>query len=163
MNADQRTEESVGMRSRSSAFRRVVSFSILSTPDERAAAAALWRALDLGTRPCIELGPRRRLGVVGSSSLPGTSDPVRSSVRELRQRRAYYRCCIPALAGFVSLRSIAPDGFSIIRSDASPEQRLLCAGERASLARPTSRTSRQQISAVSDVPSPRMASPASST
>jgi len=32
------------------------------------------------------------------------------AVRELRQRRAYYRCCIPALAGFVSLRSIAPDG-----------------------------------------------------
>src|ERR1700675_2478269 len=32
------------------------------------------------------------------------------AVRELRQRRAYYRCCIPALAGFVSRRSIAPDG-----------------------------------------------------
>jgi hypothetical protein len=32
------------------------------------------------------------------------------AVRELRQRKAYYRCCIPALAGFVSLRSIAPDG-----------------------------------------------------
>jgi len=32
------------------------------------------------------------------------------AVRELRQRKAYYRCCIPALAGFVSLRSIVPDG-----------------------------------------------------
>jgi nucleoside-diphosphate-sugar epimerase len=32
------------------------------------------------------------------------------AVRGLRQRRAYYRCCIPALAGFVSQRSIAPDG-----------------------------------------------------
>ena len=32
------------------------------------------------------------------------------AVRGLRQRRAYYRCCIPALAGFVSPRSIAPDG-----------------------------------------------------
>jgi len=52
-------------------------------------------------------------------------EPLRTSVRELRQRRAYYRCCIPALAGFVSHRSIAPDGFSITRSDGSPEQRLL--------------------------------------
>ena len=32
------------------------------------------------------------------------------AVRGLRQRRAYYRCCIPALAGFVCQRSIAPDG-----------------------------------------------------
>ena len=48
----------------------------------------------------------------------------RSSVRELRQRRTYYRCCIPALAGFVSHRSIAPDGFSTIRPDGSLEQRL---------------------------------------
>jgi hypothetical protein len=32
------------------------------------------------------------------------------AVRELRQRKAYYRCCIPALAGFVRQRSIAPDG-----------------------------------------------------
>jgi hypothetical protein len=32
------------------------------------------------------------------------------AVRGPRQRRAYYRCCIPALAGFVSQRSIAPDG-----------------------------------------------------
>src|SRR5258708_28607415 len=46
------------------------------------------------------------------------------SVRELRQRRAYYRCCIPALAGFVSLRSIAPDGFVNTRMDSSSEQRL---------------------------------------
>ena len=32
------------------------------------------------------------------------------SARELRQRRSNYRCCIPALAGFVSPQSIAPDG-----------------------------------------------------
>ena len=94
MNADQRTEESVGMSSRSSAFRRVGSF--LS---------------------CL-------LRTSRSSSLPGASDPLRTSVRELRQRRAYYRCCIPALAGFVSRRSIAPDGFSTTRLDDSPEQRL---------------------------------------
>jgi hypothetical protein len=36
------------------------------------------------------------------------------AVRGLRQRRAYYRCCIPALAGFVSQRSIAPDGSVLI-------------------------------------------------
>src|SRR5215471_10786207 len=39
-----------------------------------------------------------------------TKSNRREAVRELRQRRAYYRCCIPALAGFVSLRSIVPDG-----------------------------------------------------
>lgn len=32
------------------------------------------------------------------------------SARELRQRRSDYRCCIPALAGFVCLHSIVPDG-----------------------------------------------------
>jgi len=34
----------------------------------------------------------------------------RKSARELRQRGSDYRCCIPALAGFVSPQSIAPDG-----------------------------------------------------
>src|SRR5258708_2675108 len=34
----------------------------------------------------------------------------KESARELRQRRSDYRCCIPALAGFVSPQSIAPDG-----------------------------------------------------
>ncbi len=38
--------------------------------------------------------------------------------RELRQGGSYYRCCIPALAGFVSPQSIAPDGGEI-----SPHQR----------------------------------------
>ena len=33
--------------------------------------------------------------------------------RELRQEGSYYRCCIPALAGFVSPQSIAPDGGGI--------------------------------------------------
>jgi hypothetical protein len=32
------------------------------------------------------------------------------SARELRQSGSDYRCCIPALAGFVSPQSIAPDG-----------------------------------------------------
>src|SRR5204862_7439660 len=32
------------------------------------------------------------------------------SARELRQGGSDYRCCIPALAGFVSPQSIAPDG-----------------------------------------------------
>jgi hypothetical protein len=33
--------------------------------------------------------------------------------RELRQGGSYYRCCIPALAGFVSPQSIVPDGGEI--------------------------------------------------
>ena len=33
--------------------------------------------------------------------------------RELRQGGSCYRCCIPALAGFVSPQSIAPDGREI--------------------------------------------------
>ena len=63
-------------------------------------------------------------GRAGAHPYRDAGETFRSSVRELRQRRAYYRCCIPALAGFVSHRSIAPDGFSIIRLDDSPEQRL---------------------------------------
>jgi hypothetical protein len=35
------------------------------------------------------------------------------SARELRQGGSDYRCCIPALAGFVSPQSIAPDGDQI--------------------------------------------------
>src|SRR5882724_6873632 len=35
------------------------------------------------------------------------------SARELRQGGSDYRCCIPALAGFVSPQSIAPDGKQI--------------------------------------------------
>src|SRR6266576_6171248 len=36
--------------------------------------------------------------------------PLKRSARELRQGGSDYRCCIPALAGFVSPPSIAPDG-----------------------------------------------------
>jgi hypothetical protein len=52
------------------------------------------------------------LPVIGyqSGSVPDANRQLMRAVRELRQRKAYYRCCIPALAGFVSLRSIAPDG-----------------------------------------------------
>ena len=35
------------------------------------------------------------------------------SARELRQGGSNYRCCIPALAGFVSLQSMVPDGKKI--------------------------------------------------
>jgi hypothetical protein len=43
--------------------------------------------------------------------------------RELRQGGSYYRCCISALAGFVSPQSIAPDGGEISsrQSDAQLE------------------------------------------
>ena len=39
--------------------------------------------------------------------------PKKKPARELRQGGSYYRCCIPALAGFVSPQSIAPDGGEI--------------------------------------------------
>jgi hypothetical protein len=40
---------------------------------------------------------------------------TKKSARELRQRGSDYRCCIPALAGFVSPQSIAPDGKTVSR------------------------------------------------
>src|SRR5206468_10653664 len=45
----------------------------------------------------------------------------KKSARELRQGGSNYRCCIPALAGFVSPQSIAPDGEETYRK-ACPEQ-----------------------------------------
>ena len=45
------------------------------------------------------------------------SRPTKKSARELRQRGSNYRCCIPALAGFVSPQSIAPDGEQIFLQD----------------------------------------------
>jgi hypothetical protein len=47
----------------------------------------------------------------------------KKSARGLRQRGSNYRCCIPALAGFVSPQSIAPDGEETYRK-ACPEQQL---------------------------------------
>src|SRR5439155_27047284 len=43
----------------------------------------------------------------------------KKSARELRQGGSNYRCCIPALAGFVSPQSIAPDGRNIFAQDRS--------------------------------------------
>src|SRR5437763_5817745 len=41
---------------------------------------------------------------------PDTRATPKKPARELRQGGSDYRCCIPALAGFVSPQSIAPDG-----------------------------------------------------
>jgi len=41
----------------------------------------------------------------------------KKSARELRQGGSDYRCCIPALAGFVSPQSIAPDGKKLFSKD----------------------------------------------
>src|SRR5947199_8452449 len=41
----------------------------------------------------------------------------KKSARKLRQGGSDYRCCIPALAGFVSPQSIAPDGARIFPQD----------------------------------------------
>ena len=42
-----------------------------------------------------------------------TRSNTKKPARELRQGGSYYRCCIPALAGFASPQSIAPDGTEI--------------------------------------------------
>src|SRR5450432_658743 len=41
----------------------------------------------------------------------------KKSARGLRQEGSDYRCCIPALAGFVSPQSIAPDGDELFAKD----------------------------------------------
>jgi hypothetical protein len=56
-------------------------------------------------RPDVRISTRRR-----------RARPEKSA-RELRQKGSNYRCCIPALAGFVSPQSIAPDGAKISRKN----------------------------------------------
>ena len=53
----------------------------------------------------------------GAVMLPTKKKPA----RELRQGGSYYRCCIPALAGFVSPQSIAPDGAEISSHQRHPQ------------------------------------------
>src|SRR5438034_6389108 len=48
---------------------------------------------------------------------PDTRATLKKPARELRQGGSDYRCCIPALAGFVSPQSIAPDGEQIFPQD----------------------------------------------
>ena len=51
------------------------------------------------------------------SGRAGRALPIKKSARELRQGGSDYRCCIPALAGFVSPQSIAPDGEQIFSQE----------------------------------------------
>jgi hypothetical protein len=51
------------------------------------------------------------------SSAEGSRHFIKKSARELRQGGSDYRCCIPALAGFVSPQSIAPDGKQVSPQD----------------------------------------------
>src|SRR5438309_12062380 len=51
----------------------------------------------------------------------------KKSARELRQGGSDYRCCIPALAGFVSPQSIAPDGKRIF---AQPRHHAIASCEK---------------------------------
>ena len=63
-------------------------------------------------------------GMVGTARRPFAAPfKKKKPARELRQEGSYYRCCIPALAGFVSPQSIAPDGGEISprQSDAQLE------------------------------------------
>ena len=62
--------------------------------------------------------------MVGTARRPSAAPfNEKKPARELRQEGSYYRCCIPALAGFVSPQSIAPDGGEISsrQSDAQLE------------------------------------------
>jgi hypothetical protein len=69
----------------------------------RTSSRTIERILDPSASARLRIGFRR-------GSVQERNPAKGRAVRELRQRRAYYRCCIPALAGFVSRRSIAPDG-----------------------------------------------------
>ena len=64
--------------------------------------------------PDVQIFPR--FEQIASSSR-STISSRKKSARELRQRRSDYRCCIPALAGFVSPQSIAPDGGKSVAQD----------------------------------------------
>src|SRR5260370_21353068 len=69
---------------------------------------------------CSPSAMLRKLAAMRRSSniAPGGRDPPqKKSARELRQGESDYRCCIPALAGFVSSQSIAPDGEKISPQD----------------------------------------------
>ena len=55
----------------------------------------------------------------------GKSHPgKKKSARELRQGRSDYRCCLPALAGFVCLQSAVPDGARTIGRGRSDDKRF---------------------------------------
>jgi hypothetical protein len=66
----------------------------------------------------------------------------KKSARELRQEGSYYRCCIPALAGFVSPQSIAPDGNRISPYEAR------CATRKPGAVRGIARRISKRISAL---------------
>ena len=63
-----------------------------------------------------------------NSDLAGGKAGQKKTARGLRQRGSDYRCCIPALAGFVSPQSIAPDGEAT-----SCEPGMDAIGERAKI------------------------------
>ena len=68
----------------------------------------------LSERDAKKIRAKRRSSNIASG---GRYPPQTKSARELRQGESDYRCCIPALAGFVSSQSIAPDGEKISSQD----------------------------------------------
>src|SRR5205809_7404717 len=76
--------------------------------------------------PDVQTFPRSEQIAPSSRS---TISSRKKSARELRQRRSDYRCCIPALAGFVSLRSIAPDGGKTFAQDHHPATATSAGGD----------------------------------
>ena len=86
-------------------------------PDQRLATADLSSATARGYIPPARRIPRQRpqsapvlLSEASSAHKTLRRAMHKESARGLRQRGSDYRCCIPALAGFVSPQSIAPDG-----------------------------------------------------
>jgi len=58
-----------------------------------------------------------RLSLLFLSTIQLLNLSTKKSARELRQGGSDYRCCIPALAGFVSPQSIVPDGDRLFAKD----------------------------------------------
>src|SRR5436190_3951247 len=66
-----------------------------------------------------------------SNGAHGVTRPTeqKKSARELRQGGSDYRCCIPALAGFVSPQSIAPDGDKLFAKECRRANGVLLGAE----------------------------------
>ena len=84
-----------------------------------------YQALEMSIRPrglpkCVDLGPAAFFDHDPKPRclyLEQFHRVQKKSARELRQGGSDYRCCIPALAGFVSPQSIAPDGDKLFAKD----------------------------------------------
>ena len=101
-----------GERNVTPALRAIASPARIAHPSRVLAKASRLREVFPGSSPA----EKDRFGETPkptpeTGALPGHLNALqKKSARGLRQRGSDYRCCIPALAGFVSPQSIAPDG-----------------------------------------------------